>query len=56
VYEPEDFEAAIDLIAGGSLELERVITSVEPLQRVPALFDELRAGRSAMKILVDCRA
>jgi len=56
VYEPEDFEAAIDLIAGGSLELERVITGVEPLERVPALFDELRAGRSAMKILVDCRA
>jgi (R,R)-butanediol dehydrogenase / meso-butanediol dehydrogenase / diacetyl reductase len=56
VYEPEDFEAAIELIAGGSLELERVITGVEPLERVPALFDELRAGRSAMKILVDCRA
>ncbi|MGZ4152411.1 MAG: zinc-dependent alcohol dehydrogenase [Actinomycetota bacterium] len=55
VYEPEDFEAAIDLIAGGALELERVITAVEPLERVPALFDELRAGRSAMKILVDCR-
>jgi 2-desacetyl-2-hydroxyethyl bacteriochlorophyllide A dehydrogenase len=55
VYEPEDFEAAIDLIAGGTLELERVITAVEPLERVPALFDELRAGRSAMKILVDCR-
>ena len=56
VYEPEDFEAAIELIAGGTLPLERVITGVEPLERVPALFDELRAGRSAMKILVDCRA
>ncbi|HEX3056408.1 MAG TPA: alcohol dehydrogenase catalytic domain-containing protein [Gaiellaceae bacterium] len=56
VYEPEDFEAAIELIAGGTLPLERVITGVEPLDRVPALFDELRAGRSAMKILVDCRA
>lgn len=55
VYEPEDFEAAIDLIAGGKLPLDRVITGVEPLERVPALFDELRAGRSAMKILVDCR-
>jgi len=55
VYDPEDFEAAIYLIAGGSLPLDRVITGVEPLERVPALFDELRAGRSAMKILVDCR-
>ena len=55
VYEPEDFEAAIELIAAGSLGLERLITAVEPLERVPAVFDELRAGRPAMKILVDCR-
>ena len=44
VYEPEDFEAAIELLAGGSLDLERLITAVEPLERVPALFDELRRG------------
>ena len=55
VYEPEDFDAAIELLAAGSLELERLITAVEPLERVPAVFDELRAGRPAMKILVDCR-
>ena len=56
VYEPEDFEAAIELLAEGSLGLERLITAVEPLERVPAVFDELRDGRPAMKILVDCRA
>ena len=56
VYEPEDFEAAIALIASGSLGLERLITAVEPLERAPAVFDELRAGRPAMKILVDCNA
>ena len=56
VYEPADFEAAIELIASGSLDLERLVTAVEPLERVPALFDELRAGRSAMKILVDCNS
>ncbi len=55
VYEPEDFEAAIALIASGALGLERLITAVEPLDRVPAVFDELRSGRPAMKILVDCR-
>ena len=55
VYEPEDFEAAIELIAAGTLELEPLITAVEPLQRVPAVFDELSAGRPAMKILVDCQ-
>jgi 2-desacetyl-2-hydroxyethyl bacteriochlorophyllide A dehydrogenase len=56
VYEPEDFEAAIELLAGGSVDLEPLITSVEPIGRVPAVFDELRAGRQAMKILVDCRS
>jgi (R,R)-butanediol dehydrogenase/meso-butanediol dehydrogenase/diacetyl reductase len=56
VYEPEDFEAAIALIGSGSLDLERIVTAVEPLERVPELFEELRGGRQAMKILVDCRA
>lgn len=56
VYEPEDFEVAIQMLAAGTLDVERLITAVEPLERVPALFDELRAGRSVMKILVDCRA
>ena len=56
VYEPQDFDAAIELLAAGSLAVERLITAVEPLERVPTLFDELRAGRPAMKILVDCRA
>ena len=56
VYEPEDFDAAIELLAGGSLDVERLITAVEPLDRVPDVFDELSSGRAAMKILVDCRA
>jgi (R,R)-butanediol dehydrogenase/meso-butanediol dehydrogenase/diacetyl reductase len=55
VYEPEDFESAIALLSENRLGLERLISAVEPLERVPAVFDELRAGRQAMKILVDCR-
>ena len=55
VYEPEDFESAIQLLADDSLGVERLITAVEPLERVPAVFGELREGRQAMKILVDCR-
>jgi 2-desacetyl-2-hydroxyethyl bacteriochlorophyllide A dehydrogenase len=56
VYEPEDFEAAITLMADDLLGLERLISAVEPLVRVPEVFDELRGARQAMKILVDCRA
>jgi (R,R)-butanediol dehydrogenase/meso-butanediol dehydrogenase/diacetyl reductase len=55
VYEPDDFETAIELLAKGSIDFEPLITAVEPLERVPEVFVELRAGRQAMKILVDCR-
>jgi (R,R)-butanediol dehydrogenase/meso-butanediol dehydrogenase/diacetyl reductase len=56
VYEPEDFDAALALLADGSLQVERLLTAVEPITRVPDVFAELLAGRDAMKILVDCRA
>src|SRR5581483_7451024 len=56
VYEPEDFEAALSLLAARSLGIERLLTAVEPIERVPEVFAELLAGREAMKILVDCRA
>jgi (R,R)-butanediol dehydrogenase/meso-butanediol dehydrogenase/diacetyl reductase len=55
VYEAEDYERAIALLDEGSLRLERLITAVEPLDRLPAVFDEQAHGSSAMKILVDCR-
>jgi 2-desacetyl-2-hydroxyethyl bacteriochlorophyllide A dehydrogenase len=55
VYEPEDYEEAIDLLAGGRLPLADLITSVEPLQRMPAALEQLEHNPSAMKILVDCQ-
>jgi 2-desacetyl-2-hydroxyethyl bacteriochlorophyllide A dehydrogenase len=56
VYEAEDYEAAIALLAEGSLPLDRLITAVEPLDRLPAVFEEHARGSTAMKILVDCSA
>ena len=56
VYEPEDYEQAIALVASGTLPLERLITSVEPLDRLPSVFESLDSGAEAMKILIDCRA
>lgn len=52
VYEPEDYERAIALLAGGGLPLEQLITRVEPLDRLPQVFDELG---DSVKVLVDCR-
>lgn len=56
VYEPEDFEYAIDLVAKDALPLQRLITAVEPLERVPAVFETLFGSPTSMKVLVDCRA
>jgi (R,R)-butanediol dehydrogenase / meso-butanediol dehydrogenase / diacetyl reductase len=56
VYEPEDYERAIELLAAGALPLERLISAVEPLDRLPSVFQELDDDAAAMKILIDCRA
>ena len=55
VYEPEDYERAIDLLAAHALPLERLISAVEPLDRLPSVFEELDDA-AAMKVLIDCRA
>ena len=56
VYEPEDYERAIDLVGSGALPLERLISTVEPLERLPHVFESLGAMAETMKILVDCRS
>lgn len=56
VYEPEDYEKALRLIAAKTLPLDRMITRVEPLDRIQSAFEELDATPDAMKILIDCRA
>jgi len=55
VYEPEDYERAIDLLAAGALPLERLVSAVEPLERLPSVFEDLDDDATAMKILIDCR-
>jgi (R,R)-butanediol dehydrogenase/meso-butanediol dehydrogenase/diacetyl reductase len=54
VYEPEDFETAIGLAASGSLPLDRLITTVVPLDRLEEGFRQMARGGEVMKILVSC--
>jgi threonine dehydrogenase-like Zn-dependent dehydrogenase len=56
VYEREDYERAIALLAEGNLPLEQLITAVEPLERLPEVFTELLASPAGMKVLIDCQA
>jgi 2-desacetyl-2-hydroxyethyl bacteriochlorophyllide A dehydrogenase len=54
VYEPADYERAIELLGANALPLERLITRIEPLGRLPALLAEMDANQNDVKILVDC--
>ena len=55
VYEPVDYEEAISLLAADTLPLDRLVTAVEPLERLPSVLAGLGGDRQAMKTLIDCR-
>jgi 2-desacetyl-2-hydroxyethyl bacteriochlorophyllide A dehydrogenase len=55
VYEPVDYEEAISLLAAGTLPVDRLVTAVEPLERLPSVFATPGGGSQAMKTLIDCR-
>ena len=56
VYEPEDYERAIEMVASGTSPLDRLISRIEPLDRLPEVFEELSAGTADMKVLIDCQS
>jgi (R,R)-butanediol dehydrogenase / meso-butanediol dehydrogenase / diacetyl reductase len=53
VYERQDFDEAVRLLAEGAIPADALITRVTPLSDVAAAFGELESG-SAMKLLLDC--
>jgi (R,R)-butanediol dehydrogenase/meso-butanediol dehydrogenase/diacetyl reductase len=52
LYRREDFERAVDLVAGGQVPVERLISQVVPLADVAEAFAALESG-GAMKVLID---
>ncbi|WP_210506977.1 zinc-binding dehydrogenase [Naasia sp. SYSU D00057] len=52
VYQRQDFETAVELVARGVIPAELLITKIVPLSRTQEAFADLEAGR-AMKVLVD---
>ncbi|MEM0964984.1 MAG: zinc-binding dehydrogenase [Verrucomicrobiota bacterium] len=56
VYEPEDYEKAISLIAGGDIPFDKLISLVEPLEKLPEVFQQLDSNPEAMKVLIDCQS
>jgi 2-desacetyl-2-hydroxyethyl bacteriochlorophyllide A dehydrogenase len=53
VYEREDYEEAVRLLAAGAIPSETLITDVVPLGAVAEAFRAMDAGES-MKILINC--
>nr|WP_235936782.1 alcohol dehydrogenase catalytic domain-containing protein [Steroidobacter agaridevorans] len=56
VYQAEDFDRAIELIASGQIPVDPLITSVRPLADVQRAFEMLDTGQAGMKTLLECRA
>jgi len=54
VYERQDVERAVELVARGSIAADILITRVIPIDRVNEAFDALEHG-GEVKVLVDCR-
>jgi len=54
VYEPEDFEQAIQFASSGDLPLGRLITETLPLEEVEKGFRQLETGGNVMKMLLEC--
>lgn len=52
VYEPEDYEKAIDIIGSGGVDAETIITDVAPLSDIQAAFEALDQSPTAMKSLI----
>ncbi|MDR6562273.1 MULTISPECIES: zinc-binding dehydrogenase [unclassified Arcicella] len=53
VYEPEDFDEAIALAAGGTLPLEKMITQISPLEDAQQVFEMIDQNPAGMKYLLE---
>ena len=54
VYEPEDFDKAIDLIARDKIDLSDIITDVKNLDEMNKVFENTLSDPQAMKSVVKC--
>lgn len=55
VYEPDDYEEAIRLVASGAINAETIITDIQSLDSIGTAFADLSGNPRAMKTLIACR-
>ena len=54
LYEPEDFEEAIAMVAAGQLPVNALITDVQPIEQTQEVFQAIDANPQGMKYLIQC--
>ncbi len=54
VYEPQDFDQAIALVASGVIDCNSMITDVRSLDEITGAFEVLSGNPPAMKTLIKC--
>jgi 2-desacetyl-2-hydroxyethyl bacteriochlorophyllide A dehydrogenase len=54
VYEAEDYEQAIKMVASGAIDCQSMITDVRPLEKIADAFQALSGNARAMKSLIKC--
>lgn len=55
VYEPQDYEEAIELVKQEKLPLQHMITAVKPLTTIQQVFEDIDQQPDGMKVLMDCQ-
>ncbi|MEM0913711.1 MAG: alcohol dehydrogenase catalytic domain-containing protein [Planctomycetota bacterium] len=55
VYEPDDYDRAIAMLAAGQIDTGKLITGEFGLSRIGEAFDSLTSQANHMKVLVDCQ-
>jgi (R,R)-butanediol dehydrogenase/meso-butanediol dehydrogenase/diacetyl reductase len=56
VYEPQDFDEAIELLAATAIPFRQLITGIYPLENLEKGLLEMEQGADVMKILIDCQS
>ena len=54
VYEPADYDEAIELVANGGIDAKALITGIQALGEIGDAFAELSGNPTAMKTLIKC--
>ncbi len=52
VYEPEDYDQALQLLADGKIDVSAMITDIKALEDIESAFVELTSNPNAMKTLI----